>query len=1007
MRTFIRSQRFFAISARYVAIALLSVYPGIGVAQPAPSTPSTGPLSVACTAEPNNPPAHSYVLNVPSFGPNCCMSPFDRCSSQCVGGSSACAPDWSTDVWTKDGKNTYAKSQGSDFHTSQGYGASGYQCYEFAARFWKMSYRLDINSWPGGKLAGDLCVGGSAVVPPDQAKQYPNDGSYTPKCGDLVVWHPHIAVIAGVDAPHKKLTIVNQNTGGGDGYSPGVPWDANQGDGNGAACAFIHALNNTSTETQCISSSNGSLGQNSPYALVGYYTGPSVAMDGKGKLVVFVRASDGNIYYKAQTAVNGGGQANGFSQWEADWKNITNPTPSNPNGTPPPAGALAASDPIAVSRGNLLNSTTSTGGMANNMLPAGHIEVFYVGTDSNIYHLWQTNANTDGVDQNPSYPDQWHWSAPAQIKTGTHPAYGQIGLLAATQGVPMSAIYYIDQYQQIFELHDSNYGSMDYTVGQMPYTWTAPKAITKKNASLSNVTAVIDTTGNPMLFFADPDRRIMTMVGGGGADPGQFMTQPIQVGTGQTQGTMPAPPNAMPSTPAGVTSAQVSAGTGPGAATSDIAVAFDFSGNVNKSGSGGGDVTGLSVFWRAADGTIYMAPPTPGICGTGFIDPRLCRDPSMRQWDGTWLAPIPLKGHSTSDITTSQGLAQMTYVQLFARSDTETVTSIKQAGNTKPASVRYQDHFEPLVLTSNSGGLLLLKDRAYSPIAQAYNLDMRSEIFYIDWQGNISTAWEQTVAVEPAVKPNDRYPIWSKPEGLESPVAGAASGSFAPTLAGYNPICNYITNGGIDAPGGAFLISKEALIKGCYDDGYGNLTWGIGTLPSTQNWCMINGVKHDGVCPSLKLPDGLCGQQERGSSSSRNCGVSQTDFPACAENTLITKNLEFMKTVVNEILQATGKQCADIQITQNQYDALADNAWQCGPGTGGCTGPAIRAFAGSSPPWQAVADAMSATSSVRAPTPRAWEDAYIFCLGSGNGTTPGCTSSPKPPSFKFGTQTLP
>ena len=935
-------------------------------------------------------------------------------------------------IWSRDGKNTVGTETNTlpfmgyvntattstlvtTVNSDDGYyessqGLTGYECWELAARYFKFRWGIDIQTLPS-TLAQGLCApefGCPDGIPDAEwpSSQYPAtllmtrqpaDGTYTPVPGDLIAYDDnannfhHVGVVKAVNPPPPDgsgATLTVDGLSMPPGYVEIVQENSCTHQAvdvqpieylNGKGAGYVHALKNPNSPTSCAVTPTTLAGVGGPYALVSYNTGPAVVMDATGRLVVFVRASDGNIYYKAQLTPNGGGVAAGYGSWDGNWVMLTNPPPP-PSGTRLVPSELAMADPVVIPHSGV-NATASGAAAAGldagtAIIPGGQIDVFYIGLDSNIYHVWQMNNGRVFLSTDNS--DDWYtyWSQPAEISTETTPGnintqiapVSQISLLGTGQLMMAAAgtvMFYVDQYETIYELTSSAATAANWSP-TATYTWTVPKAITGKTVAGSNITAVISPNLQPYLFFAGMDQSVQTMFNSGTTGAlGTSWTGPIQVGTGSTASSTS---DAGLAAAAGGTVASVSAGTGPGSVHSEVSAQLDPSG-------------GLAVVWRGSDGEIWEAPPTPN---PGGLSER------VNPWDGTWMAPYHLHGKVSSDVTISMGFNGPTYIQLFARSDDEIALSVKQiADPTMPGGVRWDKHHPPIIpasVSTTGTGLHLLPERVFSVIAQAFDIDLRNEIFYIDYLGNVQHLWQlKTPIVDPSVYTvNGVYPAWSSLDNLGSPLISQVG---AGALLGWNTYCQYIQNG-IDGYTMKMITAYEGSINGCYCDpieGCGFVTWGIGILAQTagQNSCTAGGITYPVVCPTSTTGTfEACGEQPDGTTSSTACGVPAVDFPQCAQNEMAKIAQAYMQDAQNDGILCT------VQLTQNQYDALADLFYQTGPDDTDVIA-ALNATAGQGPAanFQPVVAAIMAHDQPTQLYCRRYAEALLFCEGT---PTPNC-----------------
>jgi lysozyme len=852
---------------------------------------------------------------------------------------------------------------------------SGYVCDEYARRYFHFAHHVDL-AYPEGGIPDELCPqsvsttnvvgvkgnqwGPAATWKPQNGAAYAS----TPSVGDVLVFttqwpgvslrNPgcnlsgilgpigpdtvtsHIAVVAKVYQKNGKTVFdtVSQNWHGTD--SLGVLSGADdRGYTPECACAFIHAGSNNNA---CYAE---------PYALATYRTGPATALDGPvaspasstGALVVFVRGTDSQLYYKAQ-------QTPGDSEsWDKSWTPI--------NGANNMFG-----DPVVVTHGLITASQAPLGFQASQAVGAGEIEIFYVGTDNLIYHVWQKR------DTSVHGP----WSQPEQI--GGPDASTSSQVTAFWNNV----LFYVDSKQQIQVIYSNLAPTGQYQPGKT-YTWSKPITIDTKTpgstgfsgslGAVSNIAAIYDPNLNVNLFYVGSDKSIQRITS-------KTPWQPINGGN-QAAGGWNAPQT--------ITGA---AAVGAGAATSNVAATND-----------------PSIYFRGVDSGVWGISPAPGST-TSYGQ-------STTPWNGTFGLPERVLGQSSSDIIPREMLG---FTELFYRNGEGGLEYIKQTidDTTNPPTPKGWDKHVQLAGTKtyssckNSGNAIVKhcpvtcqpkngapttsqcpKDTIPVPTSQCYmgprnttalpyldngdsvfsipafglNLDWRSEIFYIGGDGAVWHAYETAA---PTYK--QPYPGWSCPEslGLNWP----SDFGPGPSTGGYNPAQVYqLDNAGVQA-----IENYEGYSPTCYTDSGGNLTFGYGHRVYANDVCNINGQAVP-VC-DVFAQFGTSGAQQ------------------CAQQ-LETSDLQ---RFVDQI-----KQLVKVDITQEQFDALVSLAYN----TGAYGFPdLLNALNGGTPPYQQAADDFtfyihdSAGNCLHDLYTRRISEKTTFCSGSSYNGGPPCQVLPDP-----------
>lgn len=187
-------------------------------------TASVGAMLLAC----GNAPGETEELGVTRQEVNACDETVP--ANRAVDGFPAyaqCAAIENGPIWSNNGIDTASSSQGQGWVRTQGSG--GYQCTEFARRYFMFRWGIDYQhgnagEWCDGTLPSTLTI------------------AEKPTHGDLIVFAPgscgadattgHVAVVDTVDMAGSKVTIVEQNQA------------SRRSTNQSCAACFLHAVKN-------------------------------------------------------------------------------------------------------------------------------------------------------------------------------------------------------------------------------------------------------------------------------------------------------------------------------------------------------------------------------------------------------------------------------------------------------------------------------------------------------------------------------------------------------------------------------------------------------------------------------------------------------------------------------------------------------------------------------------------------------------------------------------------
>jgi surface antigen len=187
-------------------------------------TASVGAMLLGC----GNAPGGTEELGVSRQEVNACDETVP--ANRAVDGFPAyaqCAGVESGAIWSNNGIDTATRSQGQGWVRTQGGG--GYQCTEFARRYFMFRWGIDYQHGNAGEWC-DGTLPSTLVIAP------------TPTHGDLIVFAPgscgadattgHVAVVDTVDMAGGKVTVVEQNQA------------SRRSTKQSCAACFLHAVKN-------------------------------------------------------------------------------------------------------------------------------------------------------------------------------------------------------------------------------------------------------------------------------------------------------------------------------------------------------------------------------------------------------------------------------------------------------------------------------------------------------------------------------------------------------------------------------------------------------------------------------------------------------------------------------------------------------------------------------------------------------------------------------------------
>ena len=244
------------------------------------------------------------------------------------------------------------KSNGSGDAECEGGGSAGfgYQCVDLA-------YRLYLHrGWGTVTAGGD---GGAKNIDGSSHADLsakPNNGTYTPKTGDLIVegatssnsWG-HVAVVNSVSG--STIVAVEQNASATGYHTYTVGSDGVVGGGYGTVLRFVtSSKNDIAAETEEASSEEED-------DLAQHYPGRSAVVS-DGFMFVFATGDDGNVWHRWRRESD-----NQWSNWWNNW-----------SGNGSPNGVNFVGEPTAV-------------------VSDGFMFVFATGDDGNVWHRWRRESD--------------------------------------------------------------------------------------------------------------------------------------------------------------------------------------------------------------------------------------------------------------------------------------------------------------------------------------------------------------------------------------------------------------------------------------------------------------------------------------------------------------------------------------------------------------------------------------------------------------------------------------
>ncbi|HEX2871830.1 MAG TPA: CHAP domain-containing protein [Polyangiaceae bacterium] len=187
-------------------------------------TASVGAMLLAC----GNAPSETEELGVTRQEVNACDETVP--ATRAVDGFPAyaqCAGVENGPIWSNNGIDTASSSQGQGWVRTQGSG--GYQCTEFARRYFMFRWGIDYQHGNAGEWCEGTLPSTLTIAP-------------TPTHGDLIVFAPgscgadattgHVAVVDTVDMAGGKVTVVEQNQA------------SRRSTQQSCAACFLHAVKN-------------------------------------------------------------------------------------------------------------------------------------------------------------------------------------------------------------------------------------------------------------------------------------------------------------------------------------------------------------------------------------------------------------------------------------------------------------------------------------------------------------------------------------------------------------------------------------------------------------------------------------------------------------------------------------------------------------------------------------------------------------------------------------------
>ena len=242
------------------------------------------------------------------------------------------------------GGTSYTTYNGVNYYTG-----SQYQCGELVYRTY-----TTMGWWPGtwgGANAWQLYT-----LPASNMTTYSNGSGYIPVPGDCICWNGpdtagHVSVVNYVDGGHVYVgeqnmcnygvAILNRSGTGGSYFARADGWDTKNGVLGGYLLGCVHCSAN-------------------PNTYVNPHINPCVARTSDGRMELFAVGNTGNLYHDYQTTANGS-----WSGW--------------------------------VAMGTSANVWSQSTLPAVGVNPDGRLEVFIVGTNGVINHIWQLKAGSSAT----------------------------------------------------------------------------------------------------------------------------------------------------------------------------------------------------------------------------------------------------------------------------------------------------------------------------------------------------------------------------------------------------------------------------------------------------------------------------------------------------------------------------------------------------------------------------------------------------------------------------------
>lgn len=751
-------------------------------------------------------------------------------------------------TYSTDGFNTFAnvadaaKAAPGQKAYATDIGGGGYQCMELADRYFHFKYGIDLTGNPT-----DYCDA-KAPASGDWIKVDPN-GNVAP--GDLMIYRAgscgmsasagHVAIVTAINGD-GTFTTLNQNWGGDNKLNDGVDHNAKKS----CACTFLHATKNVNTNSTC--SINF---RQEAYALAVFNTGIGAVLGRSGHVEAFARNLFGFIWTSYHVPISYGPPGLRVFQWPAEWHMFV-----------PTFVFNAGSDPIVARDANGCPDVFYiTGGVADLIGAGGDIWHIREG-----HHTWPlTNNGCEPTLEYPIIPLPYSFPRPVNMN---HPASAISNVSWAIINDRIHLFYRDARDKSIWTIEQRAKGGE---------TWNAPVSLKVGTNSVANLTVI--TVGNTVHIFYPGTNTATTPSSKPPKPPknGGPILDEKTLYIWHTYGN------------GGKWSKPVSLGD---VITSNVAATVNNDGRMEIFYRGSTEE--LRHMWQLSRGANapwnLPAPPAKILVYDPALGEKMTSDPAViKNQNGT--------------------------IQVFYRGSEGDVWSLWKVGEGIAHNGIWAKHMDisnaitasPVTLARDSAGRIEVF--FLGPIALNTTLKVVQHLMAPTLIGLILKALDEAAKFTDLAwniqenSPNS-YNAWSKLKWIP----GLVNRDPNMVGAGGAQTCGGGGGGGCGAPASGMIDSAtvkamegfEGKINGCYNDGFGNNTFGVGHL----------------VIPNEKLPAGC----------SPLCSLSGDQLKQCVESVWCDDIKKYSDEIWKQV-QAAGLAG---KVTQGQFNALVDLGFNLG-----------------------------------------------------------------------------